>query len=144
MSEDPPEYRIGYKQPPLHSRFKKGQSGNPEGGRRQRPRHTHLPALIEEALDARMAGPRHRPLTRRQAIVVGLVEKSAAGDLRAVKLLFDLMLKTEPADPPPTADAEDARQVLLRRLARLAAEQGTEDGRTTAPSNPEGKPASRG
>ena len=25
------DYKVGYKKPPLHSRFKKGQSGNPRG-----------------------------------------------------------------------------------------------------------------
>jgi hypothetical protein len=26
-----PEYRVGYKRPPVHTRFKPGQSGNPSG-----------------------------------------------------------------------------------------------------------------
>ena len=38
VSDTPPEYRVGYRKPPLHSRFKKGQSGNPEGGRLPGPR----------------------------------------------------------------------------------------------------------
>jgi hypothetical protein len=29
-------YAVGYGKPPVHSRFKKGQSGNPKGGRRAR------------------------------------------------------------------------------------------------------------
>ncbi len=99
MTEEPPDYAVGYKKPPLHSRFKKGQSGNPEGGRRHRDcRKKRLPALLEEALDRRPATTRgriRRAATRREAIVVALVEKSAAGDLRAVKLLLDLVQKTE-------------------------------------------------
>src|SRR5271156_4654170 len=31
MSEDPKTYEVGYGRPPLHSRFIKGQSGNPSG-----------------------------------------------------------------------------------------------------------------
>jgi hypothetical protein len=77
VSDNPPDYRVGYKKLPLHGRFKEGQPGNPEGGRRR------------------------RPLTRRQAVVMALVEKSAGGNLRAGKLLPDLVLKTELAAPPP-------------------------------------------
>ena len=136
MSEDPPHYRVGYRQPPLHSRFKKGQSGNPEGARLHRRRDVRLAALLEAALDAKVGGRPRRTLTRRQAIVAGLVEKSAAGDLRATKLLLDLVRKTELAAPPPGDGEEDPRVFLIRELDRLAAAQppeedgGTEQGGT--------------
>ena len=29
--DDQPDYKVGYKKPPLHTRFQKGQSGNPRG-----------------------------------------------------------------------------------------------------------------
>jgi hypothetical protein len=110
MSKQPPNYPVGYGKPPLHSRFRKGTSGNPEGSRRHRKR---LATVLQEALDQPIAGPgakrrARRPTTRREAIVAGLVEKSAAGDLPATKLLLDLDLKTElAAGPPPSDDAED-------------------------------------
>ena len=131
VSDNPPDYRVGYKKPPLHSRFKKGQSGNPEGGRRRPRRDRRLVALLEAALDARMAGRRRRNLTRRQAVVLALVEQSAAGNLRAVKLLLDLVLKTELAAPPPGTGDDDPRAFLDRKLARLAAathDDGNGDG----------------
>ena len=31
MSETERQYAANYRQPPLHTRFKKGQSGNPRG-----------------------------------------------------------------------------------------------------------------
>jgi hypothetical protein len=127
MSDDPPDYPVGYKKPPLHSRFRKGQSGNPEGGRLHRRGDGRLAALLEEALDARVAARSRRPLTRRQAIVVGLVEKSATGDLRAVKLLLDVVLKTELAAPPPGTGEDDPRAFLLRELTRLAAANTAEE-----------------
>jgi len=45
MNDDPPDYPVGYKKPPLHSRFRKGQSGNPEGGRLHRRRDFRLAAF---------------------------------------------------------------------------------------------------
>lgn len=121
MSNDEPPYAVGYKKPPLHSRFSKGQSGNPQGGRR---RAKALSVLLDEALDrptSSGSGGAPRPHTRREAIVAGLVEKSAAGDLRAIKLLLGLLQKTGAAAPPPAGD-EDPRAVLMRQLARLAAD----------------------
>src|SRR6266851_2035336 len=123
MIEDPPYYQVGYKKPPLHSRFKKGQSGNPEGARRHRRHDQRLAALLEEALDGRMARPR-RPVTRREAIVAALVEKSTGGDLRALKLLLDLVQKTELArGAEQDFDEEDPRQWLIAEIDRLAAEE---------------------
>lgn len=128
MIEDSPDYQIGYKRPPLHSRFRKGQSGNPEGARRHRRHDKRLVALLEEALDARMAGRPRRQVTRREAIVAALVEKSAGGDLRAVKLLLDLLPKTEfDYNPARHAEAQSARERLIQELDRLAAEQAAEE-----------------
>jgi len=136
MNDIPPDYRVGYKMPPLHSRFRKGQSGNPEGGRRHRrqwrqPRR--LAALLEAALDrkphspgaaAEGAGARRRaPATGREAIVARLVDKAAAGDLRATKMLLDMVLLAELTDPRPDPNEEDPREVLLREINRLAEAQ---------------------
>jgi hypothetical protein len=124
MTEDPPDYQVGYQKPPLHTRFQKGRSGNPEGGRRHRHREQRLVGLLEEALDARTARPPGRRATRREAIVAALVEKSAGGDLRAVKLLLDLLPKTEFVyDKFSEAEGQSARQHLIQEFDRLAAEQ---------------------
>jgi hypothetical protein len=129
MRKRTPDYPVGYGKPPLHSRFRKGTSGNPEGGRRHR---TRLASVLQEALDQPTAGGRRRarrPSTRREAIVAGLVEKSAAGDLPATKLLLDLDLKTELATgPSPPYDSwDDPREILVRKLARLAAAAAAEE-----------------
>jgi hypothetical protein len=134
MTEDPPDYAVGYKKPPLHSRFQRGHSGNPEGGRRhRRDRAERLPALLKEALDRKPASARgrvRRPATRREAIVIALVEKCVAGDLRAVKLLLGLMQKSELAgEPERNYDEEDPREFLIREVDRLAAEMAAEEGR---------------
>ena len=46
MPDNGREYKVGPGRPPLHTRFKKGRSGNP-GGRRSKS----LPALLAAALD---------------------------------------------------------------------------------------------
>ena len=37
MSETERDYAANYRKPPLHTRFKKGQSGNPPGSAREKP-----------------------------------------------------------------------------------------------------------
>ena len=46
MSENKRDYEVGRGKPPVHTRFKKGQSGNPRG-----PCPKNLPALLVAALD---------------------------------------------------------------------------------------------
>jgi Family of unknown function (DUF5681) len=80
MSENKRDYEVGRGKPPVHSRFKKGQSGNPRG-----PRPKNLPALLIAALNepvtATIDGER-REITKREAVVTQLVNKSPpiAGD----------------------------------------------------------------
>jgi hypothetical protein len=78
---------------PCHTRFKKGQPGNPRG-----PRPKNLPALLIEALDepvtATIDGGR-REITKREAVVTQLVNKSAAADLRATEMLVDMLKDAE-------------------------------------------------
>ena len=119
-----PGYAIGYGRPPLHTRFRKGQSGNPAG----RPRwRTDLASLLTRALDRRVTSDDRDAGTQREAIIAALVEKSVAGDLRATKLLFELMRQIAPAVAPlpgSISPQEDPREILLRRLARLAHNRG--------------------
>jgi len=93
MAEDEHDYKVGPGKPPLNTRFRKGQSGNP-GGRRKK----QLPALLADALNetvfVTIDGER-REITKREAIVHQLVNKSTTADLRATKMLFDMMKEAE-------------------------------------------------
>lgn len=118
-------YRVGRGKPPLHSRFKKGQSGNPRG-----PRRKNLPALLVAALDEPIvvtSGGESRHITKREAVVAQLVDKSAGADLRATKMLIDMLNdiekragKASAPEPSPFAGAdEEVVENLLARLRRM-------------------------
>src|SRR5215467_13210038 len=106
------EYRVGRGRPPLHTRFKKGQSGNPRG-----PRSKNLPALLVAALDEPVmvtAGGESRRITKREAVVAQLVDKSTGADLRATKMLIDMLKDIEkqagaavPPEAPPVTAADE-------------------------------------
>src|SRR5262252_7406060 len=106
------EYRVGRGKPPLHTRFKKGQSGNPRG-----PRAKNLPALLVEALGEPViltTNGRRRQITKREAVIAQLVDKSTGADLRATKMLIDLLKDIEkragaavPPEAPPVTAADE-------------------------------------
>lgn len=67
--------------PPKHTRFKKGQSGNPKGRPKQLPELRELLAdVLSEEKDGRTAA---------FAILAALRVKAAKGDVRAAQLLLD-------------------------------------------------------
>ena len=98
MSETEPNYEIGYGKPPPGRRFQKGQSGNPRG-----PRRKNLSALLVAALDEPVilaSDGKRRRISKREAIVAQLVDKSAAADLRATKMLIDMLKEVERRPAP--------------------------------------------
>ena len=114
MPDDEHDYKVGPGRPPLHTRFRKGQSGNP-GGRTKK----NLPALLADALDepvfVTIDGER-RQITKREAVVHQLVNKSTSADLRATKMLFD-MLKDAEQKAGVASPAAEARRI--RYAARV-------------------------
>jgi hypothetical protein len=134
MPDDEHDYKVGPGRPPLHTRFRKGQSGNP-GGRSKK----NLPALLADALNepvfVTIDGER-RKITKREAVVHQLVNKSTTADLRATKMLFDMMKDAEqkagvaaPAPEPrplEEADKEVLQQLKERLRHQILAEMAAE------------------
>jgi uncharacterized protein DUF5681 len=91
------DYAVGYGRPPLETRFQMGQSGNPGG----RPRGTKtLAALLSEALSRRseFANPDGSWMTQAEAVFATLVAQAAGPDLKAKRLLFDILVKLQRAN----------------------------------------------
>jgi hypothetical protein len=122
MAKTERNYAIGYGKPPVGRRFQKGRSGNP-----RRPRGTNnLSALLLAALDepvyVTIDGHR-RKVTKREAIVTQMVDKSASADLRATKMLIDMLKEAEAkagaAAPEPARLTAPDREVVELFVARL-------------------------
>jgi hypothetical protein len=97
MDDQMRDYAVGYGKPPVETRFQKGQSGNPEG----RPRgRRSLVALLGDALSHRsgMRNPDGSYKTQAEAIFAGLVGVAAGPDLKAKKLLFDVLIRLQQAN----------------------------------------------
>lgn len=97
-----PDYDVGYGKPPVTSRFKPGQSGNPRG--RPKGARNRLPALNEERLKTIVLqeayrtikvrdGNRNMTVPMAQAIIRTLAVNAAKGNNRAA-LIFSTLLQT--------------------------------------------------
>jgi hypothetical protein len=113
MSEDPSDYQVGYRKPPRHSRFRRGQSGNPRG----RPKGSQSAArlarrILNEKIVIRENGKR-RWITRREAMLKQLANKGVMGDLRSIREVLNL----------DSAGAEaETRAQPIRRIELVAIE----------------------
>jgi len=95
---------VGYGRPPEHSRFQKGQSGNPNG----RPRTKNTPDIsfddlpmdraILESMGRKVRireGDTVSEVSTPEALVRSLIASALKGDPRSLRLAFDLMQGTE-------------------------------------------------
>jgi hypothetical protein len=122
--EDQRDYEVGYGKPPCHTRFVKGQSGNPRG---RPPGAKNFKTLLTEVLNERVIVTENggrRKVTKRQAIITQLVNRSATADFRAIKLLLDIVreieAQNEPASPEIFAASEADEEVLEQLRARFS------------------------
>jgi hypothetical protein len=116
--------KIGYCNPPEHTRFKKGQSGNAAGRPRNTPNlATTLAKVLREEVVLVADNGKRKVVTRLEAAVDQLTVKAAAGELGAIKLLNSLIASTEErAVASPATDAglqKDDQKVLQGILKRL-------------------------
>jgi hypothetical protein len=120
------DYEVGYGKPPRHSRFRKGRSGNPRG----RPSGSkNLSTLLSDALDEPVIvveNGRREKISKREAIVTQLVNRSAKADLKATQILLgmlrDLESRADPGSAATTAFSETDQQIIRRIQARLRGE----------------------
>lgn len=95
------DYGIGYRKPPVSTRFPKGTSGNPKG----RPKATvnledEFGRYLDEKMVATIEG-RPRTVTRRFRGVLSRVERAIRGDKRAVRWLVQMIREIYPAEKRP-------------------------------------------
>jgi Family of unknown function (DUF5681) len=125
--ETPRDYVVGYGKPPVQTRFQKGRSGNPKG----RPRgKKNMSTLLSAALDAAIIvveNGRRKKISKREAIITQLVNKSASADLKATQIVLAMLQDVEARadDSSDSATFTEADQEIIQRIqARLRNENG--------------------
>ncbi|MAO04749.1 MAG: hypothetical protein CL804_09595 [Citromicrobium sp.] len=141
MSGD--DYEVGYGKPPRASRWPKGVSGNPAGRpKNARGLKTDLRAELVSRMDIKMNGERVSG-TKQQLMLRTLTARAASGDVRATRILIDLVMQV--FGPEDHADGKRAlspqdQQILDQVLSRKGAEGDdptlTSEARPLAPDAP--------
>ncbi len=123
--ERPKTTKVGYCNPPERTRFKKGQSGNPQG----RPKGTlNMATVLERTLREKVVineNGKRKIITKLEAAIKQLTNKAASGELKALQLLAALVRSAEErgiqAAVPNSALDEVDEKVILGIVKRLEA-----------------------
>jgi hypothetical protein len=143
LPNDPDDSDVGYRRPPIRTRFKKGQSGNPRG----RPKavssfKSDLAAELQEKLTLTENG-RERRITKQRAFIKTLTAAAIKKDIRAVNALLACMrlfgVGNDEAKPMEDVDIDDLELLesyvtqQRKQRARVSAttEQKQTKGRST-------------
>ena len=146
MTSSKDDFKVGYKKPPQHSRFKPGMSGNPRG--RQRGVR-NLGSDVKRTLKAPVVlseDGKTRRVSTQEAALKRLREKALKGDARALDRLLSLALiynnealaeamnEVLPAEDQAILDAY-ASELLSRPSIASAKKQG--DSKDDGPKDDE-------
>ena len=120
-------YEIGFGKPPERTRFKRGQSGNPQG----RPKGTlNMATVLERVLREKVVineNGQRQTITKLEAAIKQVTNKAASGELKALQLLSALVRSAEERAiktvVPNSALDEVDEKVVLGILNRLGAAQ---------------------
>lgn len=121
-------YEVGYGRPPGHTRFKKGQSGNPSGRPKGRVKVTNIDLVLDEVASVAIAvndNGRHRKISKLKALITSEFNKALKGNPSSVKSIVSLLSKrsarAEPDNFEPESTAEEARKDFDDFLNGIAA-----------------------
>jgi hypothetical protein len=122
-SPPPTHYSVGYRRPPLASRFKPGVSGNTRG----RPKGSkNLKTQVEEAMTANISiqvGAKTKRVSRLAGVVLRQLQKALMGDgpaaIAVIKMALQLgLLENSAGNSSEVALSTDDERILNELLAR--------------------------
>jgi hypothetical protein len=84
-------YEVGYGKPPLSSRFKKGQSGNPRGRRKKLPTPEEAAARLMQGKVTVSENGVTKTITRSDALILQMFKAACKGSTRAMAMLTQML-----------------------------------------------------
>jgi hypothetical protein len=108
----PAPVKVGYCNPPLHTRFKPGESGNPSGRAKG---SQNLKTIFNKVLDEEISlreGSEVKKVSKAEALVRGMVVGALKGDQRNLSMLFRLAEQAGQFEEKG-ADITEIRRVIV-------------------------------
>src|SRR6188508_406021 len=90
MSKDDDDYQVGKGRPPQHTRYKKGQSGNPSGRKKLPDVAQAVARVLEQKISVTQDGVRKR-MPGIDALLSKAFAKALTGDMRAAEFLIKIV-----------------------------------------------------
>jgi hypothetical protein len=117
-------YKVGKWRPPLPSRFKPGQSGNPKGRRKgSKNEGTLLTELLDgEKVTLRDNG-KTRKITVREAIYRQATRDALKGDLKAMRFVLERDAAVKAGEAGPGELSPEEKEIIDAHVKRLLAER---------------------
>jgi hypothetical protein len=118
-----PDYEVGYKKPPKHTRFQPGVSGNPKG---KPKKNTTLQEEVKTILSSRVPvtiGGKKVYVTKRQLLLEQIINGAINKDPRMMRLAIPLLSM---ADDAPEFEILPEDEKALRTLLRNFNDDGSE------------------
>lgn len=114
---DSKDYKVGYKRPPLDTRFRAGQSGNPAG----RPKGTrNMKSAVRDIVNTEVnvtVGGKKRRMTLLEALLYRIFNTAVAGDAKAIPHALNLARMYDADDGGIHDERLEAQKLeLLRQL----------------------------
>jgi hypothetical protein len=127
--------KVGYKSPPKHSQFKKGQSGNPKGRKKHQPPtklfnpYDAIPGVLARKITLTV-DKKPTQMSIGEAMWLSTGVKAATGNLAATKLIVDMINRAPPEfrekDTYLIQITEEDR-ALIKRLKDAAIAYGADE-----------------
>jgi hypothetical protein len=119
--------RVGYRQPPVHTRFQPGKSGNPRG----RPKASKdIQARLKKAAAQKVVvqeGGKQRKVDKLDLAMTQLMNGAAQGKPALLKMALAQIQNAELAEPSTTSQddfADTDREVIALVVSRIRAMGG--------------------
>lgn len=112
MTHEKPPYKVGYKKPPKHGQFKKGQpSANPRG---RKKKSRNFSTLLDKALQETVTIVKNglkKKMTAQEAIALTMIANAIKGNDRAIERIFKLFPEQSPKEAARQANARINREL---------------------------------
>jgi hypothetical protein len=114
--------KVGYRRPPVATRFKKGVSGNPSGKRKPLPTLSQrLDRILAEKMRVTDGGTAKR-MDKEEVFLRQMVARGIAGDRQFGRLLLEYLLRRQATTPAAGTSATD--EFLMTELLTMLTEEG--------------------